>query len=186
MIRNSYATELTKEYLEKLGINFVSKNGREIICGNTVLEQKLEKSTGYLYVSVYDPELYAAVYKYTRCRNAGTVKLLVHRVVYTWFTGKCKAGFVIDHKNDIKTDNNIDNLHEVTPGENIWKNREFGIREVKCNLDKPLEYYKNLVDIYKNEYEEAKKNHDAKRVHIKRSCISQYKAKIRYWLSHHE
>ena len=44
----------------------------------------------------------------------------------------------------------------------------------------------NLVDIYENEYIEAKKNHDAKRVHIKRSCISQYKAKIRYWLSHHE
>lgn len=44
---------------------------------------------------------------------------LAHRLVYQTFKGDIKDGYVINHKDGNKTNNNLDNLEEVLPSENI-------------------------------------------------------------------
>lgn len=192
--KNQYAAELTKEFLSDiLHISEVTKSGK-IFVGGVELKQKEEKATGYYYVSIYSPEIYNLMYPITAAKNAGTVKLLVHRAVYAWNSKnkKCTYGLVIDHENDNKADNNFDNLHEVTPGQNIWKHRECHVSLKKCNLEKPVEYYKALLENYKIRYEEAKRNKDLDMkarenlVHKLRSSISVYEGKIRYWYMYND
>ena len=190
MKKNNYAVELTKKYLiNVLNITEVTKSG-EIYVGGKLQKPKLDKNTGYLYIDIYSPEIYKIMYPVTGSQSSGTVKLLVHRAVFAWNSEneKIKSGFVIDHKNDDKTDNNFDNLREVLPGENIWKHRTCHERFIKCRLDKPIDFYVNKLNYYKAEYEKAKYDENLSKldrkikVHKLRSYISTYEAKIRYYL----
>lgn len=42
----------------------------------------------------------------------------IHRLVMLAFVGECPEGMQVNHKNGNKTDNRIENLEYVTPGEN--------------------------------------------------------------------
>lgn len=44
--------------------------------------------------------------------------LMVHKLVLLAFAGPCPEGFIGCHKNDVKTDNNIDNLYYGTYSDN--------------------------------------------------------------------
>ena len=181
---NMYARELTKEYLIKLGIINITPDGKHIYIGvdKEIDQQKL--NNGYLYINRYDPDIYKVLYPITKSRNAGTVNIPVHRAVYAWYKGSATASMVVDHINNNKTDNRIDNLQLLTPKENIWKGRECDVRELKCNLRRPRSYYEYLINLYTAEYEQAKLDHDAKKVKNLRSNLSQNRAKLRYWDSH--
>lgn len=76
-----YAKNITKDYLETLGIESVSTDGKKIVCKGKELEQRLCKSNGYLNVDVYDPDIYKALYPITHCRSAGMLHIGVHRIV---------------------------------------------------------------------------------------------------------
>lgn len=181
---NMYARELTKEYLIKLGITNITPDGKHIYIGVAEEAKQYKNQNGYLVFSAYDHDLYKAIYPITKSRNAGTVNIPVHRAVYAWYKGSAKASLVVDHINNNKTDNRIDNLQLLTVKDNIWKGRECDVWELKCNLRRPRSYYEYLINLYTAEYEQAKLDHDAKKVKNLRANLSQNRAKLRYWDSH--
>jgi len=94
---------------------------------------------------------------------------------------------VVDHKNNLHSnieDYNIDNLQLLTPAENLAKERLKSGRELKCNLNKPISFYMSKLDNYFAVYDQAKKDHNAKLVHLLRSNIYNIRCKIRYYLNH--
>ena len=153
-----YDNKLTKNDLLKAGIINVSADGLHI--------------TGIIRDFKQTPS------------NSGHLNCLgmpVHRIVYTWFHGESPEGLVIDHINNIKTDNRIENLQAITPGENIWKDREHDIVQIKCQLSKPRSFYENKLEGFIIKYEQAKIEGNSKAAHKLRSNISMTKARLRYW-----
>jgi hypothetical protein len=85
---------------------------------------KVNKS-GYLYIGVYSG-------------NGADKKrnwLRIHRVVYREFVGPIPQGMEIDHINNCKTDNQLDNLQMLTKSDNIkkWFFKDKQIRDAKRN-----------------------------------------------------
>ena len=178
-----YAKELTKEYLQKLGITEITKDGKHIYIGEKEAKQSMIPS-GYLVFHIYDKEIRDIVYPITKSRSAGELLVPVQRAVYAWYHGSTVENMVIDHINDIKTDNRIENLQVLTPKENIWKNRVCDVIETKCMLKKPRSFYEEKLEKYLKLYEKAKKEKDADRAHKLLVNISHTKARLRYWDSH--
>lgn len=172
----NYAKQLTKEYLMSLGITEVTEDGKHIYKGDKEVTQ-YKHSDGYLRVQLYDKELYKA--KKTPLKLIG-----VHRIVYTWFHGVTNEGMVIDHIDNDKLNNNLSNLRELTPTDNTWRSRTCYETERPCNMHKPLSFYENKLTKLLNDYEAAKNNHEADKVHSLRSHIAQVRNQIRYWNNH--
>jgi len=79
-------------------------------------------------------------------RDGSNKKLLVHRLVMLAFVGRCPDGMNVNHKNGIKTDNQLGNLEYCTYKENsqhavLVLKRHIGIanRLSKLNDDKVRE-----------------------------------------------
>jgi hypothetical protein len=90
---------------------------------------KLTKG-GYLYIGGYSG-------------NGADKKrnwLRIHRVVYQEFVGPIPQGMEIDHINNIKTDNKIENLQMLTKKDNIrkWHYVDKQIRNAEKNKDRRL------------------------------------------------
>ena len=69
-----------------------------------------KKKTGYLYTNIYWGK-----------KLTERASLRIHRVVYETFVGPIPEGFVVDHINDIKSDNRLENLQLLTPKQNTIK-----------------------------------------------------------------
>lgn len=72
---------------------------------NRILKPRQMNKTGYYYVNLWH-------------ENKGK-SVCVHVLVAEAFLGKRKKGFVVNHKNNKRTDNRLINLEWVTHGENI-------------------------------------------------------------------
>lgn len=177
------ARELTKEYLQKLGITEITRDGKHIYFGKKEAKQFMIAS-GYLAINTYDKDIYNILYPITKSRSAGLLTIPVQRAVYAWYNGSTVENKVIDHINDNKTDNRLENLQVLTQKENIWKNRVCDVWELKCRLTKPRSFYEEKLEKYERLYELAKKEKDADRVHKLRANISQSRARLRFWDSH--
>lgn len=68
-----------------------------------ILKQR-KTNTGYLQITLY--------------KNGKLQRYLVHRLVAETFLGKCPKGYQVNHIDENKTNNRIDNLEYVTPKEN--------------------------------------------------------------------
>lgn len=53
--------------------------------------------------------------------NNRSLPIRIHRLVYESFKGKIPEGLVVDHINNIKTDNRLENLQVITNAENLSK-----------------------------------------------------------------
>lgn len=181
-MRQNYGTQLTRDYLEYLGITEVSEDGAKVMKGDQELTQY--ENGGYKAVGLYDPAKRRLVPMEERTNTTGQLQLGVHRIVYCWYNRIIPDGMVVDHRNNNKLDNRLENLQLLTPKENVWKGRECDTKEKKCKMNKPRKFYEDKLAKYEALYEEAKANHDAKACHKLRANVANTRARLRYWDAH--
>jgi hypothetical protein len=187
-----YARKLTKEELMKSGITAVTEDGH-VFSGERELLPSHNKQ-GYLIHFIYDFDENG---NYIKIPNSKSVfgynykqrTIGLHRLMWAWFHDVVESGMVIDHisnKHLDFEDYHLSNLDCTTPRKNIMKEREESAREIPCKLYRPRSYYEDKLNQFDQEYEQAKLDGDAHRVHQLRSYRSQYRGRLRYWDSHAE
>ena len=189
MKRKPYASEVTKTYLKKLGVEFVSTNGATVIVNGKVAKFSCSHSNKrpYKNISFYDPDIRAATPKEERTNTTGQILLGVHVLNYVWNKEDKPSGMVIDHIDNDSTNNDISNLQCITVSENLAKEKpNWHTSELKCKLDKPRDFYEEKLAKYEALYEEAKVNSDAELAHKLRTNIAQTRARLRYYDNHLE
>lgn len=183
MKERKYAKELTRDYLEYLGITHVTEDGKHIYKGEKELAQTTTKN-GYLNILLYDPAVRQSVPKEERNSGTGNVSFGAHRVVYVWYNRIQPPGLVVDHIDCDKQNNDLSNLRLMTPAENLAKERGASTKQLKCPLNRPRSFYEDKLNEYLLQYEKAKEEHDATIVHRMRSNIANVRARLRYYDAH--
>lgn len=189
MKRRTYAGEITKDYLKKLGVEHVTTDGKFVIKNSKLAKIHVNKNAAKPYglVSFYDPDLYASVPAEEKRPSTGVVIIGVHVLNYVWNKEDKPQGMVIDHIDNNPLNNDLSNLQMITQGENIAKERDnWHVYETKCKLNKPRSFYEDKLAGYEAKYEEAKANSDAEATHKLRTNISQCRARLRYYDNHLE
>ena len=193
-MRKNYASRLTKEELIAGGITCITNDGR-VFKGEK--EAALSANyQGYLMLTIIELDedgnkikkpitrVYKGRKKPTNTYNYKTMLVGLHRAMWAWFYGEVPAGYVVDHINNKHTeleDYNLDNLQLLTPAKNLEKERGISTKQIPCMLNKPLSFYEDKLNKYLTEYEQAKKEHNAKECHRLRTNIAHTKANIRYY-----
>jgi len=78
----------------------------------------IERYSGESYISIFQ-EINTNGYKRVKIRIDKKIKnIYIHKLVALAFIGERPQNMVIDHKNRIRTDNNVENLRYVTRQEN--------------------------------------------------------------------
>lgn len=135
----SYLRARTKEDLLEAGVISVSEDGKEIFYKPSKHLDVVKKASQYLSKKNY----YHV--------RIGNHQMDTHRLVYIWFKGEIPAKHCVDHINDDKQNNNINNLQILTWSENVKKNRKVstpGTKLIPCNMKRPREYYEEKVKHY--------------------------------------
>lgn len=193
-MRKDYASELTKEELIKSGISAVDLENCRVYGPTTEIVPTINKS-GYLMISLYDLDesgnkiKVAIKRQFKGCKKPTetyvykTRLVSLSRLLWAWKYGKVKAGYVIDHinnKHESPEDYKLENLQEITPAQNIAKERKESDLMVKPAKNKSIDHYLAKLYDFTKLYEQAKKDHDAEKAHKLRSNISQTRARIRW------
>ena len=58
------------------------------------------------------------------------VKFQVHRLIWIWHHGDIPEGLVIDHQNEVKDDNRIENLKLMRQRENVYRDKRPGMKNI--------------------------------------------------------
>ena len=117
---------------------------RKMLIKGKPIKQYIGKN-GYLHV--------------TLSKNGKQYTFDSHRLIYEAFYGKIPENIQVNHKNEIKTDNRINNLELLTPKENT--NYGTGIERMSKNKSKIVYQYttKNeLVAVYESTKQAAIEN----------------------------
>jgi hypothetical protein len=173
--------QITKSYLEFLGVTDVTPDGRVFTKNGELKPYRCGRSKNNpanqekLRIHLHDPDKYKSLPKEKRIGGFGQISISIHHIVFAWFRGEVPYGKEIHHKDFNHFNNSIDNLEALTPEEHRAKHGS--TREVKCRLDIPREWYvKKLEDLQAIENKTASDY----------VYISEYKAKIRYYDNHKE
>lgn len=188
-MKRKYASEVTKDYLKKLGVEFVSTNGTTVVINGKVAKFTCSNSgkRPYNNVAFYDPDIRAATPKEERTNTTGQLLLGVHVLNYVWNVKDKPSGMVIDHIDNDSTNNDITNLQCITISENLAKEKpNWHVSETKCKLNKPRGFYEEKLEKYELLYEVAKENKDVELAHKLRTNIAQTKSRLRFYDSHIE
>lgn len=179
---------ITKEELIRLGITDVSRDGKTILNKHSrPLKQHLMGQ--YLGVFVHDPIKYKATPKEQRDKHSGQEKLKVHLIVYAWFHGSLDPNLVVDHIDENKLNNHIDNLQQITFRENLLKAKtEYCNTEVKCDLTRQRSEYEDELNKYLTEYDTQFESGQSETKELKalRAKVFRLRAKLRYYDNHLE
>ena len=96
-------------------------------------------------------------YKVPLCKNSKVKKCSVHRLVYEAFNGQIPEGLQVNHINEIKTDNRLENLNLMTCKENVnygTGNERRSKKQINGKKSKPVLQF-TLEDILIKEYPSA-------------------------------
>lgn len=189
-----YARRLTKQELIDGGI-YISPDNRVFKNGIDITDNMPLNSNGYRVLFIYDRDENGNCIKmyYTNKHGHYTYNykqrtITLNRALLAWYAGEVPEGFVSDHIDNVRDNYDPKNLQLLTPGENVNKNRKeqanWHIKELKCNMHKPREFYEKKLEKFLAEYDTAKYVKNAENAHYLRSKISQTRARLRYWDSH--
>ena len=197
--RKTYASKLTKEMLIANGIELITEDGAVIKNGEQVIPT--QNKQGYLMLCLYELDEDGNKIKipvtrtFKGCKkptNTYIYKMMpvgLHRAMWAWLNGAVEEGCIVDHINNQHKsieDYNISNLQIISQRNNVIKDREESIIELKCKLDRPLSYYEDKLAYYEDLYQKAVKEGNQEEAHKQRANTYTQRAKIRYWLSHKE
>lgn len=202
-MNKTYASKLTKKELIENGITDITKNGKVFRNGKEI--HLSENKGGYLVFAIYDKDEQGnkikipcnRTVKYTN--KDGTEKVCnvetynykyatigVHRAMWAWYFNEVPQGLIIDHIDNNKQNNTLENLQLLTQGANVMKEREFSTKEIKCRLNVPRSFYENKLFKAIEACKEAQLNHDTEAYHKARSLKYMACARLRYWDAHKE
>ena len=121
--------QLTKEMLEEYGIKEVIWNDEteQWDIWRKWFVNKSKVLTKYNKVGITEarrPHRYVPTTVYLKVQfnyKGKSVSIPLGRFIYAWFHGEAREGYEIDHINNDKLDNRLENLQELTPPENKRK-----------------------------------------------------------------
>lgn len=102
--------EIWKDIKNYEGLYQVSNFGNVRSLGNGLSNNSKNK-----LLKVFNRRKYVGV---QLCKNSIKKKYMVHRLVYEAFVGEIPDGMQVNHINEDKTDNRLENLNLMTPKEN--------------------------------------------------------------------
>ena len=127
---------------------------------NKILKPNITR-TGYYLVRLYD-------------KNHKSKSFLIHRLVAEMFIPNINNKKTVNHKNEIKSDNRVENLEWLTTKEQ----NEYGTRidRVKSKLNKKVNQYDKLGNFIKcwNSIKEAEQTLNLSTGKISRCCRNEY------------
>ena len=177
--------QITKSYLEYLGVTNVTEDGRVFTENGERKPQALDKR-GSLAIQLHDAEKYKSISKEKRNSSSGKVNILVHQVVFAWFNNEVPYNKEIHHIDGNHLNNSIDNLEALTHEEHVAKHGPTSTRELKCRLDVPRSWYENKLKQFTELRKKAKAAGDLEAAERARSAADHTRARLRYYDSHIE
>ena len=113
----------SKYYIHPVFTNYAASKEGEVINVKTGKKLKMVKN-------------HAGYYRFGLRDEKRTKHYLQHRFVFEAIKGAIPEGFEIDHKNEVKTDNKINNLQLLTHQQNIEKSKNKPIVSINVESSK--------------------------------------------------
>ena len=129
--------QITKSYLEYLGITEVTTDGKVFTKRGMITPGT--NGNGYQLM------------KFRGCKEGKKPhNIYIHQIVYAWFNNEVPYGKTLHHKDLDRSNNSLDNLVAMSPEEhrelhNLLRNCK---TEEKCRLDIPREHYVKKIAEY--------------------------------------
>lgn len=119
-------------------------------------------------------------YQVVLCKQSVQKHYMVHRLVFEAFNCQITEGLQVNHINEIKTDNRLENLNLMTCKENCnWgtRNERSAKKQINGKKSKPVLQF-TLDDILVKEYpsiRQAERETGFNQAHIVKCCKGKYK-----------